>query len=121
MKVDGEVRRQEILSKDEKALERIEREEIVSDRERKENKKVLNQNGMAVRMLSYLRAYCSMSQNFETFSTPDEGLFCVWCAKCAKYLAFGTFERVGECSKHIKLVSKRPILHQLYFKFYLCE
>ena len=83
MKVDGEVRRQEILSKDEKALERIEREEIVSDRERKENKKVLNQNGMAVRMLSYLRAYCSMSQNFETFSTADEGLFlCLVCQMC---------------------------------------
>ena len=22
--------------------------------------------------------------------------FCVWCAKCAKYLAFGTFERVDD-------------------------
>ena len=75
VEVDDEVRRREILSKDEKALERIEREEIASDRERKENKKVLNQNGMAVRTLSYLRVYCSMSQNFETFSTADEGLF----------------------------------------------
>ena len=22
--------------------------------------------------------------------------FCVWCVKCAKYLAFGTFERADE-------------------------
>ena len=22
--------------------------------------------------------------------------FCVWCAKCAKYLAFGTFERADD-------------------------
>ena len=83
MEVDGEVRRREILSKDERDLERTEREEIESDGERKENKKILNQNGIAIRMLSYLRAYCSMSQNFETFSTADEGLFlCLVCQMC---------------------------------------
>ena len=75
MEADGEVRQQEILSKDERNLERIKREEIESDRERKENKIILDQTGIVVRTLSYLRAYCSMSQNFETFSTPDEGLF----------------------------------------------
>ena len=51
--------------------------------ERKENKKILNTYGISVRTLSYLRAYCSMSQNFETFSTPDEGLFlCLVCQMC---------------------------------------
>ena len=24
--------------------------------------------------------------------------FCVWCVKCAKYLAFGTFERADDCA-----------------------
>ena len=41
-------------------------------------------------MLSYLRAYCSMSHNFETFSTPHEGRFLVFGVLNAKYLAFGT-------------------------------
>ena len=41
-------------------------------------------------MLSYLRAYYSMSHNFETFSTPHEGLFLVFGVPNAKYLAFGT-------------------------------
>ena len=41
-------------------------------------------------MLSYLRAYYSMSNNFETFSTPHEGLFLVFGVPNAKYLAFGT-------------------------------
>ena len=83
MEADGEVRQQEILSKDERNLERIKREEIESDRERKENKIILDQNGIVVRTLSYLRAYCSMSQNFETFSTADEDLFlCLVCQIC---------------------------------------
>ena len=30
---------------------------------------------IVVRTLSYLRAYCSMSHNFETFHTSYEGLF----------------------------------------------
>ena len=62
--------------------------------ERKENKKLLNLNSISVRTLSN-----NMSQNFETFNTPDEGLFlcfCIWCVKCAKYLAFDTFERSDE-------------------------
>ena len=41
-------------------------------------------------MLSYLRAYYSMSHNFETFSTPHEGRFLVFGVLNAKYLAFGT-------------------------------
>ena len=83
MEADGEVRQQEILSKDERNLERIKREEIESDRERKENKIIFDQNGIVVRTLSYLRAYCSTSQNFETFSTTDEDLFlCLVCQIC---------------------------------------
>ena len=83
MEVDGKVMRREILSKDERDLEWTEREEIESDRERKENKKILNQNGIDVHTLSNMRAYCSMFQNFETFSTVDEGLFlCLVCQMC---------------------------------------
>ena len=62
--------------------------------ERKENKKLLNLNSIFVRTLSN-----NMSQNFETFNTPDEGLFLyfyVLCAKCAKYLTFDTFKRSDE-------------------------
>ena len=40
MEVDGEVRRREILSKDERDLEQTEREETESDGEIKENKKI---------------------------------------------------------------------------------
>ena len=81
---------------------RTEREEIESDGERREKnkvmreerekriKKILNQNGISVHTLSYLRAYCSMSQNFETFSTLDDALFLVFGVPNAKYLAFGT-------------------------------
>ena len=83
MEVDGKVRRREILSKDERDLEQTEREETESDGEIKENKKTLNQKGIVVRTLSYLRAYCSMSQNFETFNTVDKGLFlCLVCQMC---------------------------------------
>ena len=71
------------MSKDERDLKRTEREEIESDGEKKENKKTLNQNGIAVHTLSYLRVYCSMSQNFETFNTADEGQFlCLVCQMC---------------------------------------
>ena len=56
MEIDGEVWWREILSKDERDLERTEREEIKSDGERKKNKKTLNQNGIAIHTLSYLRA-----------------------------------------------------------------
>ena len=63
---------------------REEREKRKEKREkRKENKKTLNKNSIPIRMLSYLRAYCSMSQNFEAFSTPDKGLFlCLMCQMC---------------------------------------
>ena len=56
VEIDDVVRWREILSKDERDLERIEREEIESDGERKKNKKTLNQNGIAIHTLSYLRA-----------------------------------------------------------------
>ena len=58
------------------------------------NKIIINVNGILVCMLSYLRAYCSMSQNFETFNTPNEGPFL--CVKCFKYLIFDTFKRADE-------------------------
>ena len=54
------------------------------------NKIIINVNGILLCTLSYLRVYCSMSQNFETFSTPQEGLFLVFGVSNAKYLAFGT-------------------------------
>ena len=53
------------------------------DRKRKENKKTLNKNSIPIRTLSYLRAYCSMSQNFETFSTLDKSpVLCLMCQMC---------------------------------------
>ena len=46
--------------------------------ERKENKKLLNLNSISVRTLSN-----NMSQNFETFSTPDESpILCLVCQMC---------------------------------------
>ena len=61
------------------------REEREKRKEKREKriKKTLNKNSIPIRMLSYLRAYRSMSQNFETFSTPDKGLFlCLMCQMC---------------------------------------
>ena len=43
------------------------------------------------RTVSYLRRYYRRVLNFLRYRTADESLFCVWCVKCAKYLAFGTF------------------------------
>lgn len=48
--------------------------------ERKMNKKTINGNGIFIRTLSKMRAYCSMFYNFSTFSIPDEVLFlCLVC------------------------------------------
>ena len=66
------------------------RERYVSEGERKVNKIIKRNYNIFVRTLSYLRAYYSMSQNFETFSSPHKGLFLVFGVPNAKYLAFGT-------------------------------
>ena len=50
------------------------------------NKIIINVNGILVCTLSYLRAYCSMSQNFETFNTPNEGPFL--CLVCQMFQIF---------------------------------
>ena len=56
--------------------------------ERKVNKIIKRNYNIFVLTLSYLRAYYSISQNFETFSTPHEGLFLVFGVLNTKYLAF---------------------------------
>ena len=66
------------------------RERYVLGGERKVNKIIKRNYSISVRTLSYLKAYCSISQNFETFSTSHEGLFLVFSVPNAKYLAFGT-------------------------------
>ena len=66
------------------------RERYVLGGERKVNKIIKRNYTIFVRTLSYLKAYCSISQNFETFSTSHEGLFLVFGVPNAKYLAFGT-------------------------------
>ena len=64
-------------------LRQNEKEESDERRERKENKKPLNRNSIPICTLSYLRAYCSMSQNFETFSTLDKSpVLCLMCQMC---------------------------------------
>ena len=47
------------------------------------NKKIINAYSILIQTVPKMRAYCSMSQNFSTFSTPHDDLFLV-------YLAFGT-------------------------------
>ena len=54
------------------------------------NKIIINVNGILVRTVLKMRAYCSMSQNFSTFSTPHDALFLVFSVSNAKYLAFDT-------------------------------
>ena len=54
------------------------------------NKIIINVNGIFVRTVLKMRAYCSMSQNFSTFSTPHDALFLVFSVSNAKYLVFGT-------------------------------
>ena len=48
-------------------------------------KKILNLYSISVRMLSYLRVYCSMAQNFDTFNTPHDALFLVFGVPNAKH------------------------------------
>ena len=60
--------------------------------EKKVNKIIKSNYSIFVCMLSYLKAYCSMSQSFETFSIPYEGLFLVFGVPNAKYLAFDTLD-----------------------------
>ena len=59
---------------------------------KKENKKILNLDSISVRTLSYLRVYCSMFHNFDTFNTPHDALFLVFGVSNVKYLAFGTLD-----------------------------
>ena len=66
------------------------RERYILGGERKVNKIIKRNYSISVRTLSYLKAYCSISQNFETCSTSHEGLFLVFSVPNAKYLAFGT-------------------------------
>ena len=56
----------------------------------KVNKISIKNYGILVRTLLYLRAYCSMFQNFNTYSTLHDALFLVFGVSNAKYLAFGT-------------------------------
>ena len=42
--------------------------------------------------------------------------FCIWCVKCAKYLAFGTFERADDSA--LILLCLSIILFNLGFLFY---
>ena len=58
------------------------------------NKQTINENGIWIRMLSKMRAYCSMFYIFSTFNIPDEGPFlCLVCQMCQ---IFGIFERADE-------------------------
>ena len=42
------------------------------ERESPVTKQIIKNFGIAIRTVSYLRRYCSMFQNFETFRTTDE-------------------------------------------------
>ena len=48
--------------------------------------------GTDVRIVSYLRQYCSHVSNFLRFGRVDEGWFLVFGVPNAKYLAFGTLD-----------------------------
>ena len=54
------------------------------------NKQIIKNFGIDVRIVSYLRRYCSMLQNFNTFETPHEASIVVFGVSNAKYLAFDT-------------------------------
>ena len=56
------------------------------------NKKIINAYSILIQTMPKMRAYCSMSQNFSTFSTPHDALFLVFGVSNAKYLAFGTLD-----------------------------
>ena len=56
------------------------------------NKKIINTYSILIHTVPKMRAYCSMSQNFSTFSIPHNALFLVFGVSNAKYLAFDTFD-----------------------------
>ena len=60
------------------------------------NNKTINRNGIWTRTLSKMRAYCSCFIILAHLAYLMRVRFCVWCVKCAKYLAFDTFERTDE-------------------------
>ena len=62
--------------------------EICVGRREKVNKIMKRNYSISVCTLSYLRAYCSMFQNFETFSTSHVGLFLMFDVPNVKYLVF---------------------------------
>ena len=68
--------------------------------------------GIDIRTVSYLRRYCSRVSNFLRFERADEGRFCDWYVKCAKYLAFGTFERADDSAL-------MPIKYETFKKLYI--
>ena len=45
--------------------------------------------------------------------------FCVWCAKCAKYLAFGTFKRAATDALTMLYLSLSLFSFFLFFFFFL--
>ena len=53
------------------------------------NKKIINADGILVRTVSRMRAYCSMSHNFSTFNTPHDALFLVFGVLNVKCQIFG--------------------------------
>ena len=54
------------------------------------NKIIINVNGIPIYTVPKMKAYCSMSQIFSTYSTPHDALFLVFGVSNAKYLAFDT-------------------------------
>ena len=63
------------------------------------NKKTINGNGIWIRTLSKMRAYCSMFYNFSTFITPNEDPFL--CLMCQIFGIWHIWESWWECSKSI--------------------
>ena len=61
-------------SDQERERERERERESQSEYERESpvTKQIIKNFGIAIRTVSYLRRYCSMFQNFETFRTTDE-------------------------------------------------
>ena len=52
--------------------ERERKSERIYERENPVNKQIIKNFGIDVRIVSYLRQYCNMLQNFDTFKTPHE-------------------------------------------------
>ena len=73
----------------ERKKNKVMREEREKRKENKNNKTFT----FSVRMLSFLRWYCSLMPNILTFRTPDVSGFLVFGMPNAKYLAFNTPDR----------------------------